>query len=82
MFKTIEDVKAFIDWARTKGIKSASIGDVAFEISDITYAMNVSNQESTPERASEEKDTLKTLMETLETDEKEDEELLYYSSQP
>ena len=73
MFKSIEEVRAFIEWAQTQKVKRIRVGDVEVEplpsfqletISDLPVVDSISG--------------LGPLKATQE--DKEDEELLYWSS--
>jgi hypothetical protein len=72
MFNNIEEVKSFIEWAKTQKIKSLKVGDVEVEISEISYVEELGEQTENPLQR---KDILAASKETTE-----DEELLFWSA--
>lgn len=50
MFKDIDEVKAFIEWASEQGVARAKIGEVEFDIYSVKLLENVS-QSQLKERA-------------------------------
>jgi hypothetical protein len=43
MFKTTDELKTFILWAKKEGLKRVKVGEVEFELSDLTLAAAMSN---------------------------------------
>lgn len=74
MFKNIKELKEFITWCKSQGIKTAKVGEITFEISEITYVNEVG-------QIKEELGSSKTLVDTDESSKKEEDELLFWSSQ-
>lgn len=79
MLKTTSELQEFILWAKEARIKAFKVAGVEVEFSDLAFIDAIS--EITPEASSktEEKDTSKTMVDTLNTD-LEDEDLLFYSA--
>jgi len=81
MFKDTQELKDFILWCRDQRIKSVSTGQLTVEFSDYAFldvVMPVA--ESAFDKLSEERDTSKTLVDSMQVDPKEEEDLLFYSS--
>lgn len=76
-FSSVADVQAFIVWARQQGLKRAKIGDVEFEIADLTVALD---SEAAAIKGTEERDTTRTMTDTLTPDAKQEDEDLFWSS--
>lgn len=72
MFKTPEDLKEFITWARSLRIKSLHVGEVRVEFSELAFVDSI--------EATELKESSKTLVDDSPEQSKEDEELLYWST--
>jgi hypothetical protein len=80
MFKTVSELQEFILWAKKERVESFKAGDV--EVSLSAYAFIDAISELSPEPQShktEERNTSKTLVDTLNTTE-DDEELLFFSA--
>lgn len=77
LVSSIAEVREFIMWARSIGLKRAKLGDVEFELSDITIAVDA---EAKAQRAPEERDTSKTMTDTLPINEQDENEDLFWSS--
>lgn len=75
MFKTPDDLKAFLTWAKDQKIKSVSVADdgVKVEFSDLAFVPEDAFQDLTNGGPS-------TLAETEPIDPKEEEDLLFHSS--
>lgn len=73
MFKTSEELKAFIIWAKSQGLKKAKVGDIEFELSELSYVNEMTDKK-------EELDSSKLLVDTENLDQKEQDELLFWSS--
>ncbi len=82
MFKTSEELKAFILWAKNNGVQQVSAGKVTVVFSDYAVAAAVLDNSPVPETRhnTEHKDTSRTLVDIAPEDDKEDEELLYASA--
>lgn len=77
MFENVEEIKQFIVWAKSQGLKSVSIDNVKFEISDVTLADEFLNKapENDQSPAFNKQDWL-----AEQSDPNEDEDLLYHSA--
>jgi hypothetical protein len=73
MFNTQEDLKSFIEWARTLKIKSIKVNGVEIEFSELAFVPETAFEDLTNGGPS-------TLAETEPLDPKEEEDLLYHSS--
>lgn len=72
MFKSPKELKNFIIWAKNNKIKRVKVGDIEVEISDLAFIedqLPLGSQINTPVSPSQ-----------GEQDEKEEQELLYWSS--
>lgn len=78
MLNNIDDVKAFIIWAKSQGIKRIKLSDIEVEISDITIATE--SEARTTGLLSEERSSSKTLTDTETVDASEEQELLMWST--
>lgn len=85
MFKTTQDLKEFILWAKDQRIEAVKVGDVEVKFSTLAFLvpdeMNL-DQETAKPASTEERNTSKTLVDTLTNTDEEDEELLTWSSRP
>lgn len=72
MFKDVAELKNFIVWAKKQGIQKAKIGDIEFEVSIVSQAIDY--------QASEEKTTSKTMVDTEKSTKEEEDELLFWSA--
>lgn len=83
MFNTIEEVKQFILWAKKNKLHSVDINGVKFEISPYAFIDTLGEVESTlteePTEAPSNEE-LEIMQEEFQS--KEDEDLLFHSSQP
>ena len=77
MFKDTQSLQSFILWCRDQHIKSVSIGDVKVEFSDYAFIEKISQSLDAPLKT-EEKNTSKTLTDTLPSE--DDEDLLFWSA--
>lgn len=88
MFKSTQDLQEFISWAKQQRIELVKIGDVEVRFSTLAFidletgALNQDSELATKPAKTEERNTSKTLVDTLENVEEEDEELLTWSSRP
>jgi len=73
MFKTAEDLKAFIDWARERRIKSVKVGTIQVEFSELAFVPDETYQDLTNGGPS-------TLADTEPVDTDEENELLFASA--
>lgn len=79
MINDLEELKYFVEWCRSTGVKSMAIGDVKFELSDYALIQNIQglDPQSAPLTDNESTSTsTKTLVDTSDEDEKD----LYWSS--
>lgn len=74
MIKTINELKEFILWAKEQKVSSVKIGDVAFEISNLALI------EATELKPYAEQPTSVGLNEQDAQEQKEDDDLLMWSS--
>jgi hypothetical protein len=80
MLKTTQELKDFILWAKEAKIQAFKYGQVEVQFS--TFAFIDATSEISPEAIpNEERDTSKTMVDTLSTEE-EDEDLLFFSAKP
>ena len=77
MFKTVEELKSFIQWAQDKQIKRVKIGDIEVEVSDIFYANKIMNPTSSQPAEFEDS---KNTNNPNELSEDEYEDLLFHSA--
>ncbi len=77
MFKSAQDLKEFILWCKSQKVKSFKNTDIQFELSDLSFLEELSSTTSSEEI--DEFDS-QTLTDTDEEASKEDEDLLYWSS--
>jgi len=82
MFKNSQELKDFILWCLQQRIKSVQVGETKVEFSDYAFIdiLTAPPANSGLGPQSEEKDTSKTLVDTMQMDAKEEEDLLFYSS--
>ena len=84
MFKNIDEVRQFIEWATKMGLARAKIGNVEFEVSPMKSAEVVSNgqfMDPEPEREiKQEDDSDYQMPDDPNRMTKEEQELLYHSS--
>lgn len=73
MFKTTEELKLFIEWAKEQKIKTLKVGDIHVDFSDLAFLPETMYQDLTNGGPS-------TLAETEPVDSDEEEELLYHSA--
>lgn len=82
MFTNIEDLKKFIIWAKTQKLHSVEVEGVKFEISPYAFIDSI-GEVPTPQTEPIETPTDEELLIMNENfQNKEDEDLLYHSSQP
>ena len=76
MFNNIEDVKKFIEWAKSKKLRSFKSEQVQFEISDLGLVedLQVSNEKEITDFEN------KTLVDTEKMSQEEYDELLFWST--
>ena len=84
MFDNSEKLKEFILWAKSQRIETVKIGEIEVRFSNLAFIDDLASLEqelTAPVSAkTEERNTSKTLVDTLSTD--DDEELLTWSSRP
>jgi len=79
VFKTTQELKDFILWAAEAKIKAFKVGNMEVQFSDIAFIDAI--QEITPDsRQNEERNTSKTITDTLEISKEEEDDLLFWSS--
>lgn len=78
----MQEIKDFIIWCKENKVKSFNNSDFHFELSDLAFIEDqlVSGGIDLPKTKEEFLDSQKTFMETEQVDEKEQEELLFWSS--
>lgn len=78
MFKNVDELKAFIQWAKAEQVQSFSVGDVKIDISPIFFTEQLLN----PPTSNSEPTMKPSSKRWLEDPEavKDDDELLYWSS--
>lgn len=74
MIKSVEELKALILWAKEQKLKRLKVGDIEVEVSDISILESVQVEKlvSPP--------TGSMPQQATQTENEEDDELLYYSS--
>lgn len=78
MFKTTQELQDFILWCRQAKIKAIKVGDMEVQFSDLAFIDVIT--EAAPEvQQTEERNTSKTLVDTLPAEES-DEDLLFWSA--
>lgn len=88
MFKTTEDLQEFISWAKKQRIELLKVGDIEVRFSTLAFVDEatgglIPSDESASQTAkTEERNTSKTLVDTLENVAEDDDELLMWSSRP
>ena len=75
MFGTSSELKDFILWCQSNRIKTVEIGPVKVTFSDLAF---IEQMQALSEPASEERDTSKTMTDTLPTS--DEDELLLWSA--
>ena len=76
MFKKIKEIKDFIVWCKNNKVKSVKYGDLEFELSEISFVDEISSIKA-DEMSQEIKE--KNILNNESTN-KEDDEMLYWSS--
>jgi len=79
MIEDIQDLKEFMEWCIAKGIRSAQVGDVKFEISDYgltQHLMEIGTQNAPLKDTESTSMTSKTMVDTTP----DDEDLMFWSS--
>lgn len=79
MFKTTTDLLEFIEEAKKAHIKSFKIGEIEVQFSDIAFLESFQSQALDNPKQTEEKNTSKTLVDTLPGGESDD-EMLFWST--
>lgn len=74
MLKNIEDIKLFIEWCREHKVKFFKFEDIQFELSELSFV------ESTKSYTDDLQSTLDESKFEKEQQDKEDEEMLFWSS--
>jgi len=74
----LDDLKDLILFCKANKVKSCAVGNINFEISDISHVEQYEQQNPSKQEA----DSSKTLVDTVNTADQaaEDEELLYFST--
>ena len=76
MLENLEDVKLFIEWCNEHKVKSFKIDGVQFELSELAFVENIQDYAEKIQTVSDES----KFEEEQQT--KEDDELLFWSSNP
>lgn len=79
MLKNLKEIQTFIEWCKKNKVKSFSNGDISFELSELSFVPQLDEQEmkQAVDSAYDE-----TLVDTAKQElDKEDEEMLYWSTQ-
>jgi len=79
MFKTTSELRDFIVWAKLQRLKSFKAGQIEVTFSDLAF-LEAMDEPLPGVQKTEEKNTSKTLVDTLSDADLEDEELLNWSS--
>ena len=79
MFKNVASLKRFITWAKNNKIKRFKNGDVEFEISDLGLVEELNRSALSNEKEITDFEK-KTLVDTEEMSQQEQDELLYWST--
>jgi len=82
MFKTTQELQDFILWAKGAKVKAFKIGDTEVEFTELAFIDAISEIEPEAVLKTEEKNTSKTLVDTLTEEDLNDDELLDWSSRP
>ena len=85
MFKTVEDLKDFILWAKDQKIQEVHVGKTvvvfsALALTEDLYGSADYASPPSPKTSTEEKDTSRTLLDEPPETAKEEEDLLFYSA--
>ena len=78
MIKDLQSLRELIVYAKSQGVQGFKIGDVEVSFSPFAFTDLANTPEEAP-KANEERNTSKTLVDTMEPSQ-EDEELLFWSS--
>lgn len=80
MFKSTQDLQEFILWCLQNGVERVKVDNLEVQFSNIYLAEKLMAAPATtePVKANEERDTSKTLVDTVPND--ADEELLFWSA--
>lgn len=81
MIDRIDELQELIEWCKAKGVKRLKISDIEFEISDIGLSEKFLESETAVQLKDKESSSLssQTLTDT-ETPNKDDEDLLFWST--
>jgi hypothetical protein len=78
MFKDIKELKEFIIWCKAQKLKSFQVDGLQFELSEITYAEEIPNNE----KSNLGEYNTDTLTDTLESKDFREDPDLFWSSNP
>ena len=79
MLSNTQEIKKFIEWCKTNKVKSFSNGDIAFELSELSFVKELTEPELR-EKTTQAYD--ETLVDTAKQElENEDEDLMFWSTQ-
>lgn len=86
LFKTLEDIKEFITWAKAEGLKEIQVGELKVVVSDLQLNMSLSekfqsqleNAQANTEPESQNLEILEKIQYQAEID--EDRDLLFHST--
>ncbi len=85
MFKTVEQLKEFIIWAKDQKVQEVHVGKVVVVFSALALTESLYNEPEhydTQKPQTEERDTSKTLVDDEPEAADNEDDLLYYSSRP
>ena len=85
MIKDINELKELILWAKSERVRTLSVGNIAFELSDLALSeslMELTANEGKPEKPQKELSNLSSqlMIDTENMSKEELEDLLYHSS--
>lgn len=81
MFKTVDQLKEFIIWAKKQKVQEVHVGKVVILFSTLALTEDLTSEpDYEPKPTTEERDTSKTLVDDEPEQPDNEEELLFYSS--
>jgi hypothetical protein len=81
MIKNIEELKALITWAKDNKVKHLELEGIKFELSEIAFIDSIQANQSSPDFTQLTDEAKHETEKTKEDQEKEDEDMLLWSSQ-
>lgn len=80
---TIDEIKDLVKFAKAEKVKKLQVGNVNFELSDYAFIDGMAEYQPTQSPQKEDSASTKTMVDTnLTEQDKEDADLLFWSSQP